>query len=67
MVVASRTTRPAIEAYQEELISLEELRTRAPEIRSRENVASLQLQALEAQLTDQEACRLSRVQCKDRE
>jgi site-specific DNA recombinase len=44
-----------IEAYQEELISLEELRARIPELRSRENAASSQLQALQAQLTDQEA------------
>jgi site-specific DNA recombinase len=44
-----------IEAYQEELISLEELRAPIPELRSRENAASSQLQALQAQLTDQEA------------
>jgi site-specific DNA recombinase len=44
-----------IEAYQEELISLEELRTRIPELRSRQNAASAQLEAFEAQLIDQEA------------
>ena len=43
-----------IEAYQEELISIEELRARIPELRRRENAAAAQLQALEAQLTDQE-------------
>ncbi len=43
-----------IEAYQEELISLEELRARIPELRSRKNAASVQLAALEAQLIDQE-------------
>lgn len=43
-----------IEAYQEELISLNELRARIPELRRRENAAAAQLQALEAQLTDQE-------------
>jgi site-specific DNA recombinase len=43
-----------IEAYQEGLISLEELRARIPELRRRENAAAAQLQALEAQLTDEE-------------
>lgn len=44
-----------IEAYQEELISIEELRARIPEVRSREKAASAQLEALEAQLIDQQA------------
>jgi site-specific DNA recombinase len=44
-----------IEAYQEELISLEELRARIPELRGRQSGASAQLEALEAQLIDQEA------------
>jgi site-specific DNA recombinase len=44
-----------IEAYQEELISLEELRVRIPELRSRENAAAAQLHTLQAQLVDQEA------------
>jgi len=43
-----------IEAYQEELISLDELRARIPELRSRENAAAAQLHALEAQLTEEE-------------
>ncbi|MBM3288190.1 MAG: recombinase family protein [Candidatus Eisenbacteria bacterium] len=43
-----------IEAYQEELISIEELRARIPELRTRENAASAQLVALEAQLIDQQ-------------
>lgn len=43
-----------IEAYQEELITLEELRTRMPELRSRENGVTAQLGALAAQLVDRE-------------
>jgi site-specific DNA recombinase len=43
-----------IEAYQEELISLEELRARIPELRGKENAATAQLEALEAQLIDQD-------------
>lgn len=44
-----------IEAYQEELISLGELRARIPELRSRENAASAQLESLQAQFTAREA------------
>lgn len=44
-----------IEAYQEELISLGELRARIPELRSRENAASAQLESLQDQLTSREA------------
>jgi site-specific DNA recombinase len=41
-----------IEAYQEQLISLDELRTRMPTLRQRETVLQTQLAALEAQLLD---------------
>jgi len=44
-----------IEAYQEELISLQELRARIPELRRKQNSADSQLDALQAQLIDQEA------------
>jgi site-specific DNA recombinase len=43
-----------IEAYQEELLSLEELRKRMPPLRQREATAEAQLAALEAELTDAE-------------
>jgi site-specific DNA recombinase len=43
-----------IEAYQEELLSLEELRTRMPPLRQREVTAEAQLVAFEAELTDAE-------------
>ena len=44
-----------ITAYQEELLSLEELRERMPELRSRETHLREQLDALNAQLVDREA------------
>jgi site-specific DNA recombinase len=43
-----------IEAYQEELLSLEELRQRMPPLRQREATAEAQLAAFEAELTDAE-------------
>jgi site-specific DNA recombinase len=43
-----------IEAYQEQLISLEELRTRMPSLRQRETTIQAQLAALEAELLDAE-------------
>src|SRR5262245_46286209 len=43
-----------IEAYQEDLLSLEELRTRMPPLRQREATAETQLAAFEAELTDAE-------------
>src|SRR2546428_1236202 len=43
-----------IEAYQEELLSLEELRTRMPPLRQREATAAAQLGAFEAELMDAE-------------
>jgi site-specific DNA recombinase len=44
-----------IKAYQEELISLDELRERMPELRSRETSLRNQLDALAAQLLDRQA------------
>jgi site-specific DNA recombinase len=44
-----------IKAYQEELISLDELRERTPELRARETSLRGQLDALAAQLVDREA------------
>jgi site-specific DNA recombinase len=44
-----------IEAYQEQLISLDELRTRMPPLRHRETAAQAQLAALEAELLDADA------------
>jgi len=43
-----------INAFQEELISLDELRTRMPELRSREASLRHQLDALDSQLADRE-------------
>jgi hypothetical protein len=43
-----------IEAYQEDLLSLEELRQRLPPLRQREGTAEAQLASLEAELTDAE-------------
>ena len=43
-----------IGAYQEDLISLDELRARMPELRTRETSLRHQVQALDAQLTDRE-------------
>jgi site-specific DNA recombinase len=43
-----------IEAYQEQLISLDELRARMPELRSRQSDLRTQLDALAAQLLDRE-------------
>jgi site-specific DNA recombinase len=44
-----------IKAYQEELISLDELRARIPELRTRETSLRSQLDALAAQLVDRDA------------
>ena len=43
-----------ISAFQEELISLDELRTRTPELRARETSLRHQIQALDTQLADRE-------------
>jgi site-specific DNA recombinase len=47
-------TERLIEAYQEQLISLDELRARTPELRKREATLAAQLDALEAELHDAE-------------
>jgi len=44
-----------IEAYQEQLLSLDELRTRMPSLRQRETIVQTQLGALETELLDAEA------------
>ncbi len=44
-----------IGAYQEDLLSLDELRARMPELRTRQTSLRHQAQALDAQLTDREA------------
>ena len=44
-----------ISAYQEELITIDELRTRLPDLRAREASLRSQLQALDAQSADQQA------------
>src|SRR6185295_3806637 len=43
-----------IGAYQEELISLDELRTRMPELRARQSSLHHQIDALDSQLADRE-------------
>jgi site-specific DNA recombinase len=52
---ASASITRLIKAYQEELISLDELRERMPELRGRETTLRTQLDALAAQLVDREA------------
>ncbi|MDQ4103696.1 MAG: recombinase family protein, partial [Actinomycetota bacterium] len=52
---ASASITRLIKAYQEELISLDELRDRMPELRSRETSLRSQLSELDAQLVDREA------------
>jgi site-specific DNA recombinase len=52
---ASAAITRLIKAYQEELISLDELRERIPELRSRETSLRSQLAALTAQLIDRQA------------
>jgi site-specific DNA recombinase len=47
-------TERLIEAYQEQLISLDELRARTPELRTRETTISTQLDALDSELHDAE-------------
>lgn len=43
-------------AYQESLLTLEELRSRVPDLRSREHACLLELQAIEDQLKEREVC-----------
>ena len=52
---ASATITRLINAYQEQLISLDELRERMPELRARETSLRAQLDALATQLVDREA------------
>ena len=49
-----RASARLLEAYQEDLLSLEELRTRMPPLRQREATAAAQLATLEAELVDAE-------------
>lgn len=55
LVKAGGSITRLIKAYQEELISLDELRARMPELRARETGLRNQLDALAAQLVDREA------------
>ncbi len=43
-----------VEAYQEQLLSLDELRSRMPALRAKQQTVGAQLDALDAQLIDQE-------------
>ena len=54
LTTASAAITRMIKAYQEELISLDELRERMPELRSRETSLRTQLDALAAQLVDRD-------------
>ena len=51
---ANQAIERLIGAYQEQLITLDELRTRMPELRARESSLRQQLQVLDAQLADRE-------------
>jgi len=51
---ARTATSRLIEAYQEQLITLDELRARTPELRKREKTLAAQLDALDAELHDAE-------------
>ena len=51
---AEQATARLIEAYQEQLISLEELRTRMPTLRTRQTTLRAQLDSLDAELHDAE-------------
>jgi site-specific DNA recombinase len=51
---AQNALRRLIDGYQEQLITLEELRARSPELRKREATLRAELQALDAQLHDAE-------------
>jgi len=55
LVRARRAVERLIEAYQEELISLDELRARSPELRKREATLQAELDALDAELHDAES------------
>jgi site-specific DNA recombinase len=55
LVRARRAVERLIEAYQEELISLDELRARSPALRKREQTLQAELDALNAELHDAES------------
>ena len=55
LVRARRAVERLIEAYQEELISLDELRDRSPALRKREATLQAELDALDAELHDAES------------
>jgi site-specific DNA recombinase len=55
LVHAEGATTRLIEAYQEQLISLEELRARTPELRKRQSTLRAQLDTLDAELHDAES------------
>jgi site-specific DNA recombinase len=55
LVRARRAVERLIEAYQEELISLDELRDRSPVLRKREHSLQAELDALNAELHDAES------------
>ena len=55
LVRARRAVQRLIEAYQEELISLDELRARSPALRKREATLQAELDALNAELLDAES------------
>jgi site-specific DNA recombinase len=55
LVRARRAVERLIEAYQEELISLDELRARSPGLRKREATLQAELDALDAELHDAES------------
>jgi len=52
---ATTATRRLVEAYQEELLSLDELRSRIPALRAKQQTLHAQLDTLDAQLIDQAA------------
>ncbi len=52
---ARRAVERLIESYQEELISLDELRARSPGLRKREATLQAELDALDAELHDAES------------
>nr|WP_249011272.1 recombinase family protein [Conexibacter sp. DBS9H8] len=55
LVRARRAVERLIEAYQEELISLDELRARSPALRKREQTLQAELDALDTELHDAES------------
>ena len=56
MLQAQRRVERLLTAYQEDLLSLDELRRRMPELRQRETRLKAELESLSAQLVDQATC-----------